>query len=184
MLEDYEIFNDASLYNFGPSWQRVFLLWPELLASVYKADEHEERIQEELEDVIKYDKCYEDKRNQPGFDSEGRPDVRGLCFCYHSVVVIGRIHIVDEVTLSAEGPHAGKVLVVFYDECGRVVRFSREDADYAVDMTALSNCYLDDHPCWSYGQIGEEYQRGAVLGPPYASTKDSGDREARQASDE
>ena len=182
MLEDYDIFNDASLYDFGSDWQRVFLLWPELLRNVSNVDEHEEMIQEELEDVIKYDKCYEEKRNQPNFDSEGRLEVRSLCFGYHKVIVAQRIHIVDEITLSSEGPHAGKVLVVFFDECGRVVRFSREDADYAVDMTALSNCYLDDHPCWSYGQIGEDYQRGGKLGPPYS--KHAGNCEVRQASTE
>ncbi|KAJ5701323.1 hypothetical protein N7488_008871 [Penicillium malachiteum] len=91
-----------------------------------------------------------------------------ISFDYHQKRSLNRIHIVDATTLASDGPDAGKVLIVFFDEFGQNVRYAREEADEAVENTALTNAHLDDHACWANANIGELYQRGHPLGPPYS----------------
>ncbi|KAL4972145.1 hypothetical protein BDW66DRAFT_163118 [Aspergillus desertorum] len=86
---------------------------------------------------------------------------------YHWAMVIGRIHIVDQTTLAAGGPDAGKVLIVFHDACGRVIRSYHETVNNAADITSVDNCLLDENPCWASGETSPDYRWGAPLGPPY-----------------
>ncbi|KAJ5797044.1 uncharacterized protein N7518_005584 [Penicillium psychrosexuale] len=86
---------------------------------------------------------------------------------YHIQLVINRIHIVDKIALASEGPDAGKVLVVFVDECGRAIRYSRLELKDAADIAYLSNFMLKEYGCWANAQIGQSYEWGAPLGPPY-----------------
>jgi hypothetical protein len=92
-------------------------------------------------------------------------------------MVIGRIQVIDRITLAsasegqgtntADAADAGKVLIVWYDACGRVVRSYREIVNNAADITAVDNAILDDNPCWLNGEVGVNYRWGAALGPPY-----------------
>ena len=55
---------------------------------------------------------------------------------------MGHIYIVDEKTLASEGPDAGTVLIIWYDECGRAIRSYREKAMHAAEIANLDPCYL------------------------------------------
>ncbi|KAJ5191798.1 uncharacterized protein N7498_010783 [Penicillium cinerascens] len=96
-----------------------------------------------------------------------------ICFYseYLFRLAAGRIHIVDEKTLASEGPDAGTVLVMWYDECGRAIRYYREKAMHAVEIANLETCYLKDYACWNNAEIGECYEWGEPLGPPYSENR-------------
>lgn len=168
LLDEDSICNDESLYNFGPNWERIFLIKPELLETDLTAEEYEEATQMALSEAIELEadspQRAEDSRD-PVDDLD--LDLR-ISFSYHQVISLNRIHIVDATTLASEGLDAGKVLIVFFGEFGRTVRFAREEPFESVEMTALSNAFLDDHACWAWAEIGEIYRRGQPLGPPYS----------------
>ena len=167
LLEEDSICNDKSLYNFGPNWERIFLIKPELLETDLTAEEYEEATQLGLREGIEL------KADSPQRAENGRDPVDDIdldlqvSFSYHQAISLNRIHIVDATTLASEGSDAGKVLIVFFDEFGRTVRYAREEPFESVEMTALTNAYLDDHACWACANIGELYRRGQLLGPPY-----------------
>jgi hypothetical protein len=165
LLEDRSICNDESLYNFGPNWERILLIKPELLETDWIAEEFEKATQLALEQIeLEADspRRAEDSGDLVDDNLDG-----DRLFSYHAQISLSRIHVVDATTLASEGFDAGKVLIVFFDEFGRTVRYAREDPSESVDMTALSNAYLDDHACWANSDIGELYRRGQPLGPPF-----------------
>lgn len=168
LLEEDSICNDESVYNFGPNWERIFLIKPELLETGLTAEEYEETTQLALREGIEL----ETDSPQRAEDSRDPVDDLDLdlqiSFPYHQVTSLNRIHIVDTTTLASEGLDAGKVLIVFFDEFGRTVRYAREEPFESVEMTALTNAFLDDHACWAWADIGELYRRGQPLGPPYS----------------
>ncbi|RHZ65986.1 uncharacterized protein CDV56_109164 [Aspergillus thermomutatus] len=174
--------NDASLYDFGADWYKIFLRMPQLLEHFGSAEEYKESVQEALRQGMEWEAEDPAQAEEEGYD----PEEDGLPWPmfyaeYHRALVIGRIHIVDKKTLASEGRDAGKVLIVFYDECGRVVRSARADEWYAADITYLDNCYLDEHGCWVNGRIGKDYDWGGPLGPPYG---EDGEDEADESGDE
>jgi hypothetical protein len=141
------ILDDRALYNFGADWHRVFLRIPQLLAFQASAEEYHEDLQEALRGAT--------ESNEEGEDySENEHDYT----VYHWALVVGRIHIVDRTTLATEGRNAGKVHIVFYDECGRVVRSYRLEVAEASDITCVDDCIRDEHPCWVHGRIGKDYK--------------------------
>ncbi|KAJ5715267.1 uncharacterized protein N7483_012448 [Penicillium malachiteum] len=168
LLEEDMICNDESLYNFGLNWERIFLLRPEILETGRNVQKYEEETQSALSEVVES----EANSSQGADDSldpvEALDMDRDISFSYHRMRSLNRIHIVDATTLASDGPDAGKVLIVFFDELGQTVRYARDELDEAVEHTALTNIYLEDHLCWAYANIGELYQRGHPLGPPYS----------------
>lgn len=173
-LRKVTVLNDASLYDFGPNWERIFLRMPQLLETSESADEFEESVQEALEGGIEAEAGDPELAEQDGYD----PDEDGLPWPvfyspYHMALVMKRIHILDTKTLTSEGRNAGKVLVIWYDERGRTVRSSREALNSASDIAVLDNCILEEYECWMNAKIGKDYQWGAPLGPPYG--EDGGD---------
>ncbi|KAL2823039.1 hypothetical protein BJX63DRAFT_3980 [Aspergillus granulosus] len=153
------LLNNPHLYHFGDDWQRIFLRAPQLLQVIQSAAEYRENLEEALHPESESDVSDIDDDRGSEYEFDYTP--------YHWAMVVGRIHIVDRITLGAEGPNAGKVLIVFYDACGRVVRSYRETVDIAADITAVDNALLDENPCWGNGEIGPEYRWGGPLGPPY-----------------
>ncbi|KAJ5116240.1 hypothetical protein N7456_000588 [Penicillium angulare] len=136
---------------------------PEILETGLSVEQYEKDIKLGLCDGIEIETSSDDSNPESGIALDMR-----ISFSYHKERSLNRIHIVDATTLASDGPDAGKVLIVFFDEFGQTVRYSREDSDYAVEITALTNGSLDDHPCWHSANIGELYQRGQQLGPPYS----------------
>ncbi|KAL5044285.1 hypothetical protein BDW71DRAFT_209497 [Aspergillus fruticulosus] len=152
------LLDDPILYNFGDDWQRIFLRAPQLLEVRQSAEEYREDLEEALHPEDESDVSdNDDDRSEGDFDYTP----------YHWAMVIGRIHIVDQTTLAAGGPDAGKVLIVFHDACGRVIRSYRETVNNAADITSVDTCLLDENPCWASGETGPDYRWGAPLGPPY-----------------
>lgn len=149
------ILNDPALYNFGPDWHKIFLRIPQLVEHWDSAEGYHERLQEALREESDLDEEWEDY-------SEDEDDY----IMYYWAVVNGRIHIVDKTTLATEGRNAGKVRIVWYDDCGRVVRSYRAEVEEAADITVVDNYILNEHGCWLNGKVGKEYKWGAPLGPP------------------
>jgi hypothetical protein len=145
------ILNDPTLYDFGADWHKIFLRIPQLLEFQGSADGYNKRLQKTLQEVL----------DDEGEDSEEDKDDYTV---YHWTLVVGQIHVVDGTTLATEGRNAGKVRIVFYDECGRVVRSYRAEVDEAADITSVDNYILNEHGCWVHGRIGKDYKWGAPLG--------------------
>ncbi|KAL3489016.1 hypothetical protein BJX62DRAFT_239486 [Aspergillus germanicus] len=155
------ILNDSRLYNFGDDWQRILLRAAQLLS-----------VEQSVE--------YADADADADADGESESEYEFDYTPYHWAMVIGRIHIIDRITLVSpsegqdQGPDAadaGKVLISWYDACGRVVRSYRDTVKNAADITAVDNAILDDNPSWLNGEVGPEYCWGAALGPPYGSRR-------------
>ncbi|PYH33397.1 uncharacterized protein BO87DRAFT_407599 [Aspergillus neoniger CBS 115656] len=146
------VFNDSSLYNFGSNWEKIFL----------------RNVQEALEEGIESDETDPHRAEESGYDPEedGNP---WICFYseYLFRLAAGHIYVVDEKTLASEGADAGTVLIIWYDECGRAIRYYREKAMHAAEIANLDPCYLKERACWNNAEIGESYKWGAPLGPPY-----------------
>ncbi|KAJ5772546.1 hypothetical protein N7520_003075 [Penicillium odoratum] len=92
---------------------------------------------------------------------------------YHFELIMGRMYVADATTFAStsEGPDVGKVLVVWYDECGRTIRSTRQTLWEAADMALLSNAETNDWPCWVHGDVGQLYQWGQFLGPTYGDKR-------------
>ncbi|PYI04709.1 hypothetical protein BO78DRAFT_388405 [Aspergillus sclerotiicarbonarius CBS 121057] len=130
-------------------WNRIFLRMPQLLGIDDSAEEHQDFVEEALQEGIEWDAGDAENAAADGYGSEED----GLPWPvfhagYDQACVVGRIHIIDSQTLASEGKDAGNVLVVFFDECGWAVRFSREELGHVADITRVDNCMLDEHGCW------------------------------------
>ncbi|CAI7583092.1 unnamed protein product [Penicillium bialowiezense] len=79
-------------------------------------------------------------------------------------LVAGRIHVVDATTLASEGSDAGTVLVLWFDQCGRAIRYSREPLEDASDIANVSDAMVNEYSCWANAHIGQSYEWGAPLG--------------------
>ncbi|KAJ5946734.1 hypothetical protein N7454_003573 [Penicillium verhagenii] len=159
------IYNDPALYNFGNNWEKIFLRTPQLLRNTCLAEEYEDDVAEALQEGIEAEKFDEEE------DSDSEDAMPWMTFYseYLWRLSAGRIYIVDATTLASNSKdrNAGKVLVVWYDECGRGIRYYRQELDKAVDETGLFDYILRDRACWENAEICESYEEGAPLGPPY-----------------
>ncbi|CAG8429201.1 unnamed protein product [Penicillium salamii] len=166
------IFNSPSLYNFGSDWEKVFLRCPELLSNTQSAEEYDEYVNEALQEGIEDESEDAQHAEESGYDpvEDGLP---WICFYseYLWRLVAGRIHIVDAITLASDGRDAGKVLVMWFDQCGRAIRYSREELDEAGSIAGCFDYILRDRRCWQNAEIGGSYEWGAPLGPPYGENK-------------
>lgn len=163
------IYNDLSLYNFGSNWEKIFLRLPQLLDNTCSVEEYEEDAEEALQAGIEAESFDPQVAKESGYNpvEDENPWVN-FYSDYHMQLVAGRIHIVDAITL-ASGPDIGTVLVVWFDQCGRAIRYSREELEDASDIANVSNIMLNEFGCWANAQIGQSYEWGAPLGPPYAT---------------
>lgn len=156
------------MYNFGDNWENIFLRTPQLLRNTCLAEEHEEYVAEALQEGIEAENFDEEQ----GYDSEDAMPWMTFYSEYLWRLSAGRIYIADAKTLASKGRNAGKILVVWYDECGRGIRCYRQKLDEAVEETGCFSYLLKDHACWENAEICESYEEGAPLGPPYDEKKD------------
>ncbi|KAJ5935965.1 hypothetical protein N7454_005263 [Penicillium verhagenii] len=168
VMGESKVFNDSSLYDFGSNWERIFLRAPQLLESHTSIEAHEEYLQEALDDAIDAE-CGDADLTEDARDLDSEDEDPWISFYseYMFRLAQGRFHVVDRKTLSSKGRNAGKVIVVWFDDCGRTIRYFREKAIDAAENASLDPCYLKDYPCWEYAEIGEFYDWGTPLGPPY-----------------
>lgn len=85
----------------------------------------------------------------------------------------GRVHIVDAITLVLGGSNAAIVLVMWFDQCGRAIRHSRQPLEDALEIAIVSDAMLKENSCWANVHIGQSYEWGAPLGPPYEGSEES-----------
>ncbi|KAJ5202815.1 hypothetical protein N7449_004894 [Penicillium cf. viridicatum] len=162
------IYNDPSLYNFVSNWEKIFLRLLQLLENTCTAEEYEEDAQESLQAGIEAEEFDAQVAEESDYDPEEDANPwPGFYSDYYMHLVIQRIHVVDATTLASECPNAGKVLVVWVDECGRVTRYSRLELDDSLDNANVSNPILNGFSCWANAQIGHSYEWDGPLGPPY-----------------
>ncbi|EHA24979.1 hypothetical protein ASPNIDRAFT_46039 [Aspergillus niger ATCC 1015] len=136
---------------------------------------YEENVQEALEEGIESEETDPQRAEESGYD----PEDCNPWICFYSeylfCLAAGHIYIVDEKTLASEGPDAGTVLIIWYDECGRAIRYYREKAMHAAEIANLNPCYLKERACWNNAEIGESYKWGTPLGPPYSLDENRGE---------
>lgn len=170
------IFDDASLYDFGPDgWQRIFTRMPQMLErEFFTAQDYERKKQQALEAAMDAEAEDRKQAEEDGYDpDEDATPWQDLYEGYHWAVAIGNLYIIDEKALASAGPDAGKLLVAWFDDCGRVVRSARQTAAEASDtMGLIESGYVRDHAVWTNADPGEEYEWDAPLGPPYGSDVD------------
>ena len=70
-------------------------------------------------------------------------------------LVAGRVHIVDATTLVLGGSDVGIVLVMWFDQCGRAIRHSRQPLEDALEIANVSDAMLKENSCWANVHIGQ-----------------------------
>jgi hypothetical protein len=165
--------DDASQYDFGSNWAKVFLRMPQLLESSESAEEYETSVKEALDSGIEAEAGDAEQAEMDGYDPEEDALPWPLFYDeYHMALIMGRIYIIDAKTFAEEGRNAGKVLAVWFDECGRVIRSYRQTVEDAASYVNLDDCYLTEHGCWANARIGKDYEWGGPLGPPYGDSSE------------
>ncbi|KAI4090292.1 MAG: hypothetical protein LQ344_004840 [Seirophora lacunosa] len=177
---DHRLLNDHHLYNYGPDWQRVFHVLPELLENYKPTWESYEQAQREAVGALKaYTEGGVPRARQtspmlvhnltgggygggPGFQGQQLEDeiARALQSQVHSACVVTWLVLEDEEAL-----RRGKVAVMFVDAGGNVVRSSRVEARVAEDMGGFwaSSAWTEVDE-WVDGEFGPEYQSGGSRG--------------------
>ncbi|ROV93399.1 hypothetical protein VMCG_08395 [Cytospora schulzeri] len=173
---DYPVFEDACRYNYGggDGWRRIFTRLPQFLSPHdMSPEEYEAEKQKALEE------CFEDEqqdieevKEQGGVQEEDGTYWGQLYSLWHYTTQVGMIFVIDEKTLrvAAEDPRSAKVLAVWFDEMGRVVRQKRmsEHETWCVEglKTGLGEGAFMESGMWVTAKPGEDYDWEGPLGPP------------------
>ncbi|KAM0717801.1 hypothetical protein Q7P37_006133 [Cladosporium fusiforme] len=145
---DENILDDAALYNYGDDWRRIFEVIPERLFeetlddanAMPTPEEHEARIREARRNL--------DIDEVADIDAFKQATAR-----LHSEAVCKYLFVSDKVALDT-----GKVLIVFYDDCGRTVRQSRVQPEDCEQIAgAWFDISIDEMDEFVEGDIGPEY---------------------------
>ena len=166
----HNLLNDANLYDFGNEWQKVFSVLPELLDSTpnsldadyvnqIKEDVTNEKFPPHIEQLIA-----NTRRNLPQERAEEE-----IFNIVHTPVQ--KAHVVNYLVIEdKQALESGKVLVVFVDDVGQVVRKNRVDAEEVMSLGGMwMHCAYDDLEIWMEGEVGADYVVGGARGPPYSS---------------
>ncbi len=167
------LFSDASRYNYGDTWQRVFDRMPQLLEPTMPGDYQAQRATA-LAEAQEWES--EDKatiEEEGGEWPEDAMYLGDLYNYYHLAAKVGILYILDEETLG-NGKHGEDIgcgdrqlLAAWYDPDGKVVRWRRMTGDEVCVHTAVINsASIDDHPIWTRAEIGDDYDWDGPLGPP------------------
>lgn len=166
--KEENLLNDSSLYNYGGQWSRIFDCMPELIASPpARGDDNWIR-------QLKRD-------NSRGTRSEGEqaaidqaieefPMQQSKEIIFN--IVHAQVHKAYTVNyLIVEDREAlldRKVLLLFLDDRGHIVRYGREEAlEGELFGGAWMDGAWDEMGVWQRAQVGPDYQEGGVRGPPY-----------------
>ncbi|KAL2811854.1 hypothetical protein BJX63DRAFT_443826 [Aspergillus granulosus] len=152
-ISNARIYNDASLYNFEPHWEKIFLRAPQLVDYRYPLGDYEDETQEALSEAIEDHGLDPEKARESGYDQD--EDANPWPIFYSKL--------------------PREVLIVWFDECGRTIRYVREALDEAVEMASLPNYMLNEHDCWVNAKIGKSYRWGQPQGPPYSEPSGDSD---------
>lgn len=172
------VLDNADLYNYGTNWQHIFTRLPQLLDRLdMSAEEYQERVEEATKEALQQeiDDWEMAEANDYDPDEDATPWPR-LYECYQWAVTFGFLFTIDEKALSPSSQHSGKVRVLWFDECGRVVRYNRQNAwDASNTIVGYKCCFVREHGVWMNARVGKDYDWGALLGPPYDKDWDDSD---------
>ena len=167
------LFSDASRYDYGDDWQRVFGRMPQLL-EYYGPGDYEARRATALAEGQEWE-----RGDKEGVEEEGGewPEdgmyLGDLYNYYHLASKVHIIYVLDEETLAQEEDDEPvdvddrQLLAIWYDPNGKSVRWRRMSWDEVCDHAAVINtASIDDHPIWTQAEIGEDYDWDGPLGPP------------------
>lgn len=177
------ILSDEDLYNYGDDWHRIFDVMPERLFyitantssdnTLSEFNQRNERLRSLQQDYEsgRFDEFQMEEASQrqfawqdsPRSDSEIAASVfRVKTEAIHSCAIENYLFVADETALQT-----GEVLIVFFDDRGRVVRQARilpEVCDGTAGAWADSR--IQDHEEFSEGEVGLDYREGGICGPP------------------
>ncbi|KAL4734184.1 hypothetical protein BDV11DRAFT_175013 [Aspergillus similis] len=127
--------NENCWIGFKPHWGKIFLRVPQLLEYRHPLREYEDESQETLSKAIEDHGLDPERAKESGCGPEEDANPWPIFHSnYHMLLAMSRIQVVDATTLASEGRHAGKVLIFWFDECGRTIRYVREALGEAVEM--------------------------------------------------
>lgn len=161
------LFSDVR-YAYGDAWQRIFGRMPQLLEYA-SPDVYEAARADALQT------CQgRERRDKERVEEEGGEWPRDAMYIgdvynyYHIASKIRLMYVLDEVTLSGEKrPEDRRILAVWHDPDGRIVRSCRVSADEVDSETAVLNSgSISDMPTWMDAEIGDDYNWDGILGPP------------------
>jgi hypothetical protein len=151
------ILDDVALYDYGDDWDRIFEVVPERLLEELLDDKR-------LRDAPEIRKAPV-REEQHKLDIEGVADLKQATVRLHYHAVRKYLFVADKTALDT-----GKVLVVFFDDCGRMVRQSRMEPEFGEGLAgAWANCSIDEMNEFSEAEIGPDYLPGGPCGPPYTT---------------
>lgn len=152
------LLDDAQLYAFGADWKSIFEVMPERLLPIGDMDEPGHDFESANEEAkIRQAKTLEfwNEHSECDMDSS---DVT----LFHADFTENYLFIAD-----SEAMKSGLVLVVFFDDRGRVVRQQRIKPDWAEDLAgAWFQGTFDETEEFETAELGPEYQRGGPTWPP------------------
>lgn len=160
---DENILDDAALYNYSDDWHRVFEVIPERLGlgdtlddldGMPTPEEHEARLLEAQRNF-----------NLAINSVTDREALKFATARLHSEAVSNYLFVADKEALNT-----GKVLLVFYDDCGRTVRQARVRPEYGEQIAgAWVEMFIWEIDEFLEAEIGHDYLPGGSCGPPYAT---------------
>ena len=146
------LLDDQTLYDYGDDWTRIFRRLPELVKGDHRSfDDHKQAIRDaQVKAIREFENNRDEDIKEPSYNI-----VHIMCQTNH-------LFIED-----AEALRTGSLLVVWLDDCGRVVRQGRCPADELQDLSALQTkgAVYDCFQPWMTGEIGEAYRDGRL---PYS----------------
>lgn len=177
------LLDDRNQFDYGADWTRIFEIFPERLFELLLPDEdYEKRMHRRNEKLEKLQNDftsgninpviieYASTRQDPA-TGRIRTDEEINASIYntrterlHDEYVENYIFIADRIATET-----GKVLVVFFDDRGRVVRQSRLQADLCEDTAgAWFESRIYEQSEFSEAEIGPDYLPGGARGPPFS----------------
>ncbi|MCJ1432898.1 hypothetical protein MMC27_002256 [Xylographa pallens] len=163
------VFDDAMLYDYGSQdWQRIFTRIPELLsAKGCTADYYEQGKAAAVQVAIEADDEEDVELEEQGYTkSEDGLHWSEMFQGVHYASVVGEIWIADE-----EAINSGRLLMVWFDDCGRVIRWVRMPAE-EIDgiLGRIFEGSDNEHGAWELAEVGPDYDWDGICGPPYRSS--------------
>lgn len=159
-VEVSHILDDSSLYNYGSDWSRIFVRVPEVAQGMMgpigegSIKEVEHMVKDaQIEAVREFEEDEIEELQEPDYTK-----MQSLC-------VTNFLFVEDEEALNT-----GKVLIVWLDERGRIIRQCRivpQDMEGPLGIQHSPAGY-ESSPAWLCGEVGVAYRRGGICGPPYA----------------
>lgn len=155
---DENILDDATLYNYGDDWRRIFEVIPERLFGETLQDIDRRPTPEEHEAPIRDAQSHLDIDQVADIDALKQATVR-----FHAEAVNSYLFVADKIALDT-----GKVLIVFFDDSGRTVRQSRVLPEHCDGIAgAWFDLLVEEMSEFTEGDIGPDYLPGGPCGPPY-----------------